>query len=102
MRHYLLSSLAGHDILDIVDYVDSENPAAARRLRDRLYAAFNQLAAYPGLGHARDDLVPRTQGLRFWTVGRYLVIYRAVGDSIEIVRVLSGYRDIGVLLSPTD
>jgi len=37
--------------------------------------------------------------LRFWPVGRYLVIYRTIDGGIEIVRVFSAYRDISALLN---
>jgi plasmid stabilization system protein ParE len=38
------------------------------------------------------------QPLRFWTVGAYLVIYRAERTPIEIVAVTRGGRDIPRLL----
>jgi hypothetical protein len=36
--------------------------------------------------------------LHFWSVHHYLIIYRAEAQPIEIVRVLSGYRDISQIL----
>ena len=59
---------------------------------DTLFAAFERLAALPGLGHRREDLTDRP--LRFWTVEAYLVIYRAERTPIEIVAVTRGGRDI--------
>jgi plasmid stabilization system protein ParE len=50
----------------------------------------------PALGHVREDLT--AQPLRFWTVGVYLVIYRAERTPIEIVAVTRGGRDIPRLL----
>jgi plasmid stabilization system protein ParE len=55
-----------------------------------------RLADLPGLGHVRDDLIDET--LRVWTVHSYLVIYRPETRPLQIVRVLSGYRDIATLL----
>lgn len=52
-------------------------------------------AERPGLGHARDDLADET--LRVWTVHSYLVIYRPETRPLQVVRVLSGYRDIAAL-----
>ena len=54
------------------------------------------LADMPGLGHTRFDLT--AQPLLFWPVRRYLVIYRSRPDTIEIVRVLHGNRDVATLL----
>lgn len=95
-----LSRAAGQDLLEIIDWIAAANPDAAIRMRDRLDAAFTRLAARPGLGHLRNDLVAPAAGVRFWPVGRYLVIYRPAVDGIDIVRVLSGYRDIASLLAP--
>ena len=44
----------------------------------------------------RDDLVEET--LRGWTVHSFLVISRPGTGPLQIVRVLSGYRDIATLL----
>lgn len=38
-------------------------------------------------------------GIRSLTVKRYLIFYRIAKNNIEIVRVLSGYRDVDTLLS---
>jgi hypothetical protein len=57
----------------------------------------HQLAELPGPGHVRDDLVDET--LRVWTVHSYLVTYRPETRPLQIVLVLSGYRDIATLSS---
>ncbi|MCH8218950.1 MAG: type II toxin-antitoxin system RelE/ParE family toxin [Planctomycetes bacterium] len=36
-------------------------------------------------------------GIRSLPVKRYLVFYRVASDTLEIARVLSGYRDIETL-----
>ncbi len=99
MSQVRLSRSARQDILEITDYISDRNVDAAIRLRDRLFAAFERLARRPAIGHVRDDLVPRAMGVRFWPVGTYLIVYRASGDGIGLVRVLSGHRDIAALLT---
>lgn len=96
MNEFILSPAARHDLLDIWEYIAEDSLDAADRVRDDLYAAMRKLAAMPSLGHLREDLVD--EPLRFWRVHRYLIIYRAESRPIEIVRVLSGSRDIGSLL----
>jgi plasmid stabilization system protein ParE len=88
--------LAPEALQDIWDYIAAANLDAADRVIDTLFAAFEQLAALPGLGHRREDLTNRP--LRFWTVEAYLVIYRAEQTPIEIVAVTRGGRDIPRLL----
>lgn len=54
-----------------------------------------RLAQHPGLGHVRDDLAD--ESLKVRPVHSYLVIYRPDSSPLQVVRVLSGYRDIAAL-----
>ena len=54
------------------------------------------LAANPGIGHIRTDLTDAD--VRFWSVFKYLVIYRPETKPLEIVRVLHGRREVKRLL----
>jgi toxin ParE1/3/4 len=49
------------------------------------------LADNPRLGRPRPEIAPEARG---WIVGRYLVLYRAQDDGIEVVRVVHGAREI--------
>jgi toxin ParE1/3/4 len=95
---HVFSPLARRDLLEIVDYIAQRNPDAAERMRQRFLAAVEMLGKRPALGHVRHDLVAPELRVRFWPVGRYLVVYRPVGSGIQIIRVLSGYRDIAAAL----
>ena len=55
-----------------------------------------RLAAYPRMGHVREDLADRT--LRFWPVYSYLVVYRPDSQPLQIIRVLHGARDVPRIL----
>ena len=96
MTPYILAPEALQDLQELWDYIATENLDAADRMIDTLFAAFERLAAMPGLGHRREDLTDRP--LRFWTVDTYLVLYRAERTPIEIVAVTHGGRDIPRLL----
>jgi toxin ParE1/3/4 len=98
MNQYRLSPAARDDLVSIVEWIADDDLAAAFRLRDRLFAAFAKLTDMPGLGHVRDDVVPRGRGLRFWRVAPYLIVYRLSPGGIEIVRVVHGARDLPALL----
>lgn len=89
---YYLSYEAERDIDEIITYIAQENPKAAYDFLDSLYDAMGKLAEMPDLGHLREDLTDKP--IKFWTFKwHYLVIYKPI-IPIEIVRVLSGYRDI--------
>jgi toxin ParE1/3/4 len=51
------------------------------------------------MGLNRDDLEP---GLQSFPLEDYLIFYRPIEKGIEIVRVVSGYRDLEALFSSQD
>ncbi|MGH9372722.1 MAG: type II toxin-antitoxin system RelE/ParE family toxin, partial [Vicinamibacterales bacterium] len=71
-------------------------PDAVLKVVDALDDAMQLLADNHGIGHLRPDLTP--QDVRFWSVFRYLVIYRPDTEPLEIVRVLHGKRNVRRLL----
>ncbi len=96
MAGYVISPAGRQDLIDIWTEIARDNLDAAERLLDRFEAAFQRLAEFPGMGSNRPDLIDLP--VRFWTLGNYLIIYRAERSPIEIVRVLSAYRNIGAVL----
>ncbi len=76
MRDFILSPLARQDLNDIWDHIAEDDLDAADRVREDL----------------------TDEPLRFWPVRRYLIVYRPDSDPLEIVRVLSAYRDVKKLL----
>ena len=89
---YSLSPIAERDIDEIITYLAQENPVVARTFLDTLFAAMDNLAEFPEIGHVREDLTDKP--VKFWLFKwHYLIIYKPTSP-IEIVRVLSGFRDI--------
>lgn len=95
MPGFVLSQEATGDLREVHDYIAADDPAAARRVLEDLRTAMHRLADHPGLGHLREDFAD--EALRVWTVHSYLVIYRPDARPLQVVRVLSGYRDIATL-----
>jgi len=91
----IVSDQAVADLGDAWHYIASDDAGSADEFLDRLFAQCEKLAQSPGLGRARDELLP---GLRSLPVGRYIIFYRVRGDDLEIVRILSAYRDLASLL----
>jgi toxin ParE1/3/4 len=90
----ILSNQAMADLTDIWQYVAADNPEAADRFVDNIYETCQGLIAHPEMGRRRDELLPQ---LRSLPVKRYVIFYRVREAKIEIVRVLSAYRDLGSL-----
>ena len=96
MSEFVLTQAAKGDLLKILEYLEGDNPNAVLKVVNALDAAMQLLANNPGVGHLRPDLTP--QEVRFWSVFRYLVIYRPDTKPLEIIRVLHGKRDVRRLL----
>jgi len=87
-----LSPAAEKDIDEVVTYLAQENPVAAHTFLDSIMDAMEKLSDHPDIGHLREDLTDKP--IKFWTFKwHYLIIYKP-NPPIEIVRVLSGFRDI--------
>ena len=96
MTDFIVSPAASRDLDEIWEYIAEDSLSAADRWLDKLEKSIQRLAEVPTLGHVRTDLTDQT--VLFWPVGRYLMIYRGDRRPIEIVRVVSAYRDVTPLL----
>lgn len=97
MSEFLLSPAARLDLLDIWEYIARDSVEAADRVIEKIHSEIRELARQPGLGHFRRDLAD--EPLRFWRVYAYLIIYRPETRPLEVVRVLSAYRNVKALLA---
>jgi toxin ParE1/3/4 len=102
MPEVRLSGLARQDLLEIWEFIASDNLDAADRVRDTIFRAFERIASMPELGPRPRFANPRLKNVRFWPVPRfrqYLIFYRPIAKGgVEIVRILNGARDIAALL----
>ena len=96
MAEYFLVPAARRDLHEILEYISEDSPDMAIRVLDRFEEVFALLAENPEMGHRRSDLTG--QPVRFFPVYSYLVIYLSLPTPLRIVRMLSGYRDVGAIL----
>jgi toxin ParE1/3/4 len=82
---------ADEDLIAIWLEIATDNPPAADRVLDAIERRWRQIAQYPYSGIARDDIAP---GIRHLIVGQYLTLYRVTEETIEIIRILHGRRNI--------
>ncbi|MCF7971817.1 MAG: type II toxin-antitoxin system RelE/ParE family toxin [Methylococcaceae bacterium] len=85
---------AEEDLIEIWIYIAQDSPASADRVLNNIEERFDALADNPLMGRLRPDIAPE---LRYFTVGKYLILYRAVPDGVQIVRVIHGARDLPYL-----
>jgi toxin ParE1/3/4 len=76
-----------HDLVQVREYIASDNPGAAAGIARRIIQATEKLTANPEIGRTgrlrgtRELIIPGTP---------YVVPYRVHGDRIELLRVLPG------------
>lgn len=77
----------------------------ALRFIEAVDAAFRRLADTPEIGRLREFRNQRLAGLRSWPVPgfeKHLIFYRVDEESVEIVRVVHGARDLALALEDGD
>ena len=81
------SPKAADDLASIVLYIRQNNPVAAQRVAGEIYDRITRLAAFPNLGRTG-----RVSGTREFplTPLPFIVIYRVLQDTVEIVAILHG------------
>jgi len=94
----LIISISDEAVSDLVDllwtYIAEGSPERADRFVDQIHEKCTTLAETPMIGRERPELLP---GMRSFPVGRYLIFYRIAEETLQVVRVLSGYRDLDAL-----
>jgi toxin ParE1/3/4 len=96
MSRYRIAPIAKQDLKEINRYLIRFSPTAARRLKEQIKHHCKLLVSFPEMGRKADHLEP---GLRSFPVGDYLIFYRLDNQQVEVVRVLSGYRDLEAIFS---
>ena len=90
-RHFAFAEQARHDMDEIWAYIAEDNVVAADGLIDEFHQTTRTLADNPKLGRRREEL---SDGLRSLHVGNYVILYRLRADSIIVLRILHGARDL--------
>ncbi|MCA9264444.1 MAG: type II toxin-antitoxin system RelE/ParE family toxin, partial [Planctomycetales bacterium] len=80
------------DLVGIADYIARDKSEAARRWLQTVRETCETLATQPELGELREDF--GVAECRSFSVGSYVVFFRAFESGIEIARVVHGSRDL--------
>jgi toxin ParE1/3/4 len=81
--------------------VEQDAPEAAFRFLDAVDESVEQLLRMPNMGSPKTLPNPALQGLRSWPVEGFehiLLFYRVQGETLKVIRVLHGKRDIKRIL----
>ncbi len=85
------SITAKSDLKSIWHFIADQNPTAADTHIDRIEERISLLARMPDLG---TRLATPDDDVRFFTFGSYVIYYRIANDSLRILRVLHGARQL--------
>jgi plasmid stabilization system protein ParE len=97
VTRFRLSQLAERDLEEIADYITEQSGSErAESVLVDILAAADQLAEMPGMGHTRTELTD--EDVLFWSVHSFLIVYRRATSPLEVVRVVSGWRDVATAL----
>lgn len=93
------AKVAARDLEDIVSYIAIDSPEKAERVLERI----ERRAATLGTAPARGRVVPELArfGMRTWrelVLKPHRLIYRIEGDTVTVLALLDGRRDLEDLL----
>ena len=91
MPRLIFSPSARQDLAEIFNFIARDKPVAASNWIDLIEEKCKLLAETPEFGEKRPEY---DASIRSSMVGRYVIFYRSIESGIEIVRVISGDRDI--------
>jgi toxin ParE1/3/4 len=95
MMQVVRSPRAEEDLQEIWLYIATDNVDAADRVLDDLASKLSNLAEHPQIGAPRPDIA---QDLRLLPIGNYLVLYRIRDNTVDVVRIVRGGRNLIDLL----
>jgi toxin ParE1/3/4 len=95
MNRYMISPTASQNLDEITDYFLSRSIEAGERFTQEFDKKCQNLVNFPKIGRSYSELEP---GLRGISLENYIILYQLIEDRLEIVRVVSGYRDLSSLL----
>lgn len=91
MRTLLITIPASQDLEEISGYFLQASVDAGDRFVEGFGKKCQQLARYPHIGKSYAQLKPGLRGISFMN---HIIFYRVLEGRIEILRVISGYRNL--------
>jgi toxin ParE1/3/4 len=90
MRRLIIAQEASRDLAAISDYFLEQSVDAGERFVEKFGQKCQHLAQFPYLGKSYAFIDPDLRGV---SMMGYIIFYQVVDEGIEILRVVSGYRN---------
>ena len=91
MKKPLYTTAAQEDLIRILRYISRDKPNAAVSWVEKIEGKCLLIATQPEMGEPRPTL---GQDVRCNVIGRYVIFHRKHEDTVEILRVIPGDRNI--------
>lgn len=91
MNSYVINILASRDLNAIAEYFSQSNLEAGERFFQEFNRKCQQLVSFPRSGKSYAGIHADLRGL---PLEGYVIFYRVLDDGIEILRVVSGRRNL--------
>ncbi|WP_072622675.1 type II toxin-antitoxin system RelE/ParE family toxin [Spirulina major] len=91
MKRLIIAQEASRDLAAISDYFLDKSVDAGERFVEKFGQKCQYLAQFPYLGKSYTFIDPDLRGI---SMLGYIIFYQIVDEGIEILRVVSGYRDV--------
>ena len=96
MNRYIIAPSASQGLNKIADYFLVVNIEAGEKLFRKFYKKFQQLVQFPKLGRSYSHIKPSLRGL---PLDGYIIFYRVINETVEILRIVNGRQDLDALFS---
>lgn len=91
MNRYVINILASQDLNEIADYFAQNSLEAGEQFFREFNRKCQQLITFPNSGKSYAEIRSDLRGL---PLEGYIIFYRLLDDGIEILRVVSGRRNL--------
>jgi toxin ParE1/3/4 len=99
-ERFRLTKPAIQDIEEIANYIAQQSGLEQSEVfLIKLESKFSKIVTFPLLGRKRNEIL---MNIRTIPLDNYLILYMPIGNDIEILRVVSGYRDLSTLFAETN
>ncbi len=96
MTEYIIAPAAARDLEEISTYYAVHNVEAGEKFIDEFEARCRYLVNFPNIGKSYRSIRPDLRGISF---SGYIIFYRVSARIVEILRVVSGSRDLEALFA---
>lgn len=95
-KKLIICSEASQDLEEIIDYFYNINVEAGEIFLEEFSKKCQYLANFPNMGRSYEHIRDYLWGV---PLDGYIIFYRVVDNSVEIMHVVSGYRDLKSVFS---